>query len=119
PSQSRRSSTGSCARIADVPALASAGPSPASIYRMRNPSASTKPSWNPDAIAAALYSDVADVRQHLLSEQFERFHQLVGMFRARGLERQIDDAAADLSYGYRKSHPGWRSCRDGLLSSPG
>src|SRR5215469_11685053 len=64
---------------------------------MRDPSASTKPSRNPAAVAAALYSDVADVRQHLLSEQFERFHQLVGMFRARGLERQIDDAAADLS----------------------
>jgi hypothetical protein len=31
-----------------------------------------------------LFSDVADVRQHLLAEQFERFHQLVGMFRARG-----------------------------------
>jgi len=41
-------------------------------------------------------SDVADVRQHLLSEQFERFHQLVRMFRARGLERQVDDAGADL-----------------------
>ena len=33
-------------------------------------------------------SDVADVRQHLLSEQFERFHQLVRMCRARGLERR-------------------------------
>jgi hypothetical protein len=43
-----------------------------------------------------LFSDVADVRQHLLAEQFERFHQLIGMFRARGLERQIDDADADL-----------------------
>ena len=43
-----------------------------------------------------LFSDVADVRQHLLAEQFERFHQLVGMFRARGLERQIDDSDADL-----------------------
>src|ERR1700719_404201 len=30
-----------------------------------------------------LFSDVADVRQHLLAEQFERFHQLIGMFRAR------------------------------------
>jgi hypothetical protein len=39
----------------------------------------------------SLFSDVADVRQHLLAEQFERFHQLVGMFRARGLERQIDE----------------------------
>ena len=46
-----------------------------------------------------LFSDVADMRQHLLAEQFERFHQLVGMFRAGGLERQIDDAAADLSAG--------------------
>jgi hypothetical protein len=42
------------------------------------------------------FSDVADVRQHLRAEQFERFHQCVGIFRARGLERQIDDAAADL-----------------------
>jgi len=39
------------------------------------------------------------VRQHLLAEQFERFYQLVGMFRARGLERQIAAAAADLSGG--------------------
>src|ERR1700751_4605421 len=46
-----------------------------------------------------LFSDVANVRQHFLAEQCERFHQLVGMFRARGLERQIDDAAADLSAG--------------------
>src|SRR6516225_82992 len=44
-------------------------------------------------------SDVADVREHLLAEQFERFHQLVWVFRARGLKRQIDDAAADLSAG--------------------
>jgi hypothetical protein len=36
------------------------------------------------------------VRQHVLAEQFQRFHQLVRMFRARGLERQIDDADADL-----------------------
>jgi hypothetical protein len=43
-----------------------------------------------------LFSDVADVRQHPLAKQFERFHQLVGIFRARGLERQIDDAGADL-----------------------
>src|ERR1700736_2507170 len=64
---------------------------------MRNPYASTKPSRNPAAIATAPYfSDVADVRQHLLAEQFERFHQLVGIFRARGLERQIDDISADL-----------------------
>ena len=46
-----------------------------------------------------LCSDVADVRQHLVAEQIERFHQLVGMFRARGLEKQIDDAAADLFTG--------------------
>ena len=46
-----------------------------------------------------LFSDVADVRQHLLAEEFERFHQRVGIFRARGLERQIDDAAADLLAG--------------------
>jgi hypothetical protein len=45
------------------------------------------------------FSDVADVRQHLLAEQFERFHQCVGVFRARGLERQIDDAAVDLCAG--------------------
>src|SRR5437773_748177 len=65
---------------------------------MRNPCASTKPSRNPAAIATAPYfSDVADVRQHLLAEQFERFHQLVGIFRARGLEKQIDDAVADLA----------------------
>jgi hypothetical protein len=25
----------------------------------------------------------------------------------------------EVTCGYRKSHPGWRSCRDGLLSSPG
>jgi hypothetical protein len=42
------------------------------------------------------FSDVADVRQHLLAEQLKRFHQFVRMFQARGLERQIDDAAADL-----------------------
>jgi hypothetical protein len=30
-----------------------------------------------------LISDIADVRQHLLAEQFERFHQLAGIFRAR------------------------------------
>ena len=33
-----------------------------------------------------LFSDVADVRQHLLAEQFQRFHQRAGVFRARGLE---------------------------------
>jgi hypothetical protein len=43
-----------------------------------------------------LISDIADVRQHLLAEQFERFHQLAGIFRARCLEWQIDDAGADL-----------------------
>ena len=48
---------------------------------------------------ALLFSDVADVRQHLLAEQFERFHQRVRIVRARGLERQIDDAAADLFAG--------------------
>src|SRR5215469_18319354 len=47
----------------------------------------------------ARQSDVADVWQHLLAAQFERFHQPVGIFRARSLERQIDDAAADLSAG--------------------
>jgi hypothetical protein len=36
------------------------------------------------------------VRQHLLAEELERFHQRVGVFRARGLERQINAAAADL-----------------------
>jgi len=46
-----------------------------------------------------LFSDVANMRQHLLPEQFERLHQLVGMFRAGGLERQIDDAGADLFCG--------------------
>ena len=33
-----------------------------------------------------LISDIADVRQHLLAEQFERFHQLAGIFRAPCLE---------------------------------
>ena len=50
-------------------------------------------------VKVCFFLDVADVRQHLLAEEFERFHQLVGIFRARGLERQIDDAAADLSAG--------------------
>src|SRR6266446_757196 len=54
-------------------------------------------SRNPAAICRLLlFSDVADVRQHFLAEQFERFHQLIGIFRARGLERQIDDAGAYL-----------------------
>jgi hypothetical protein len=38
-----------------------------------------------------LFSDVADVRQHLLAEQFERFDQLVRIIRARCLERQYAD----------------------------
>ena len=56
-----------------------------------------EPLRNPAAIARR-GSDVADVRQHLLAEQFERFHQLVGIFRARGVEKQIDDAATDLFF---------------------
>src|SRR5438105_6131673 len=56
-------------------------------------SASEAFSRNPAAICRRpLFSDGADVRQHVLAEQFQRFHQLVRMFRARGLERQIDDA---------------------------
>ena len=38
-----------------------------------------------------VFSDVADVRQHLLAEQFERFHQGVGTFRTRGLQQRVSE----------------------------
>src|SRR5262249_17516999 len=42
------------------------------------------------------FSDAADVRQDRFAKQFTPFHQGVGMFRTRGVEKQVDDAAADL-----------------------
>jgi transposase len=38
-----------------------------------------------------VFSDVADVRQQLLAEQVERFHQRVGTFRTRGLQQRVSE----------------------------
>jgi hypothetical protein len=49
-----------------------------------------------------LISDVADVRQHLLAEQFERFHQLV---RRVGWEDPQGLIAKQIWPSFRRSDP--------------
>src|SRR5438034_173215 len=73
------------------------------MYRMRNPSASTKPSLNasPKCVTIAPSSDKShsnfpNARQHFLPEQFERAHQEAQITGSRDLEQQIDDAGPDL-----------------------
>jgi hypothetical protein len=82
-----------------IPALARAGPSPAP-YWMRNPSALAKPSRNPVLLPRAFVQGrgcaAAPSRRTVRAP-----HQLVGMFGARGLERQVDDAAATRARAYR------------------
>src|SRR5437764_11516844 len=68
---------------------------------MRNPSASTKPSRKPAprvSVCATLplRSDVADARQDLGPEQFERAHHRADIAGARIGQRDVDDSSADL-----------------------
>src|SRR6516162_7724455 len=48
------------------------------------------------SLSATLVSKIADVRQYLFAEQFERIHQQAQITRTRGLEHQIDNAGANL-----------------------
>src|SRR6516225_5630266 len=48
------------------------------------------------SLSATLVSKIADVRQYLFAEQFERIHQQAQVTRTRGLEHQIDNARANL-----------------------
>src|SRR5579863_6993683 len=69
---------------------------------MRNPSASTNFSTKaaPGAASSCCsatvlsFSNVADLRQHLLAEQFQGAHQRIDVAVARRLQQNVDDAGA-------------------------
>src|SRR5437763_9670426 len=68
----------------------SAGPCPASMYRMRKPSASTNPSRK------SLTSNLANVRQDLAAEQVDGAHQRIDIARSRRMQGEVEHAGADL-----------------------
>src|SRR6266436_5054974 len=70
---------------------------------MRKPSASTKPSLNASSTCVTMASpndnsrsNIANVRQYVLPEEFERVHQETEIVRTGDLEHQIDDPSPGL-----------------------
>src|SRR5712691_7598918 len=93
----------SCAGVTRKPPApwrwTSGAPCPASMYRIRKPSASTKSSRK--AVCAtvgipfSLISDIANAGQHRLPEQVQRAHERVQVAGARRVQGQVEHAGAD------------------------